>query len=174
MKYLKKFNEDITATISHGVIKPSHLSVNNIYNEDWKKFLPEEISINYHNKIYKFKKNNIMTNVDMLQITYSSVPEEIWGKPDTLEFDIYFAKEDDNDDQIVMNIDITYGDLIACEFSIEPPNKVKLIQQTSKGSKFDPSNTKFALSQKSLESLVNFFNKFKNMKLEINNLKFLL
>ena len=180
MKYLKRFNEDITATIgSNGTIKPNHNVksdvINTIYDKRWESKLPEFITINYHGTLYKFKKDNIMLHSDMIQITYSSTEldsqesGEIWGAPDTLEFDIYFAKEDN----IVLNIDITYGDAMACEFSVEAPNKIKVVEYTSYHSKFDPSNTVFALVDESLQSFINFLNMFSGMKLKKEDFKFL-
>lgn len=180
MKYLKRFNEDIEATIgSNGVIKPNHNIKtdieNTIYDKRWEEQLSEYFTINYHGKLFKFKKDNIMLHSDMVQITYSSTlmsnqeSEEIWGSPDTLEFDIYFAKEDN----IVLNVDITYGDAMACEFSVEAPNKVKVVEYTSYHSKFDPSNTVFALVDESLQSFINFLNRFEGMKLKKEDFKFL-
>ena len=87
----------------------------------------------------------------------------------TLEFDIYFAKEDN----IVLNIDITYGDAMVCEFSVEAPNKIKVIEYTSYHSKFDPSNTVFGFDDDSLESFVKFLNNFSGMKLKKEYFKFL-
>ena len=77
MKYLKRFNEDITATIdSNGVIKPNHNVksdvINTIYDKRWESQLPPFITINYHGELYKFKRDNIMLHSDMIQITYSS------------------------------------------------------------------------------------------------------
>ena len=180
MKYLKRFNEDIEATIKPNGTISANIDVktdafNTIYDERWKNELPEFITINYHGKLYKFKKDNIMLHSDMVQITYASTPieseesEEIWGSPDTLEFDIYFAKEDN----IVLNIDITYGDSMACEFSVEAPNKIKVIEYTSYHSKFDPSNTVFGFDDDSLESFVKFLNNFSGMKLKKEDFKFL-
>jgi hypothetical protein len=110
MKYLKRFNEDITATIKPNGNISANIDVktdtnNTIYDKRWESQLPPFITINYHGKLYKFKRDNIMLHSDMVQITYASTPieseesEEIWGSPDTLEFDIYFAKEDN----IVLN-----------------------------------------------------------------------
>ncbi len=116
----------------------------------------------------------------MIQITYSSVPGdtktsteegEIWGSPDTLEFDIYFNKDESG--KIELTIDITYGDAMVCEFSIESPNNIKVIQYTSYHSKFDPSNTVFALVDESLQSFIKFLNKFEGMKLKKEDFKFL-
>ena len=180
MKYLKRFNEDIEATIKPNGTISANIDVktdafNTIYDERWKNELPEFITINYHGKLYKFKKGNIMLHSNMVQITYISTPldsdesSEIWGDPDTLEFDIYFAKEDN----MVLNIDISYGDAMACEFSVEAPNKIKVIEYTSYHSKFDRSNTVFALVDESLQSFINFLNRFEGMKLKKEDFKFL-
>jgi hypothetical protein len=180
MKYLKRFNEDITATIKPNGNISANIDVktdtnNTIYDKRWESQLPPFITIYYHGKLYKFKRDNIMLHSDMVQITYASTPmysqesEEIWGSPDTLEFDIYFAKEDN----IVLNIDITYGDAMACEFSVEAPNKIKVIEYTSYHSKFDPSNTVFGFDNDSLESFVKFLNNFSGMKLKKEDFKFL-
>ena len=184
MKYLKRFEsfpgEAVISTIgSNGIIKPNHNVksdvINTIYDKRWESQLPPFITINYHGKLYKFKRDNIMLHSDMVQITYASTPieskesEEIWGSPDTLEFDIYFAKEDN----IVLNIDITYGDSMACEFSVEAPNKIKVIEYTSYHSKFDTSNTVFGFDDDSLESFVKFLNNFSGMKLKKEDFKFL-
>ena len=182
MKYLRRFNEDIEATIKNSIMSPNIGVKTNIldtiYDKRWENELSELLTINYHNNLYKFKKSNIMLHSDMIQITYASTPldseesEEIWGSSDTLEFDIYFAK-DDKDSNITLTIDITYGDAMVCEFNIEKPNKIKVIQYTSYGSKFDPSNTVFALTDDSLESFINFLNRFDGMKLKREDFKFL-
>ena len=62
---------------------------------------------------------------------------------------------------------------MACEFSIESPNKIKVIQYTSYHSKFDRSNTVFALVDDSLQSFINFLNRFDGMKLKREDFKFL-
>ena len=183
MKYLKRFNEDIEATIkSNGNISaninPKTDVINTIYDKSWENQLPPFITINYHGKLYKFKKDNIMLHSDMVQITYASTPldseesGEIWGTPDTLEFDIYFAK-DNQTDKIRLTVDITYGDSMSCEFTVEAPNKIKVIEYTSYHSKFDSSNTVFGLVDDSLESFINFLNKFSGMKLKKEDFKFL-
>lgn len=183
MKYLKSFNE--ATNIESNLPKDSvysqptleePLKIDNsgiIYKPEWESELPEVISINYHNKVYKFKKGNIMLLGDMVEITYDCLHEkQEWGAPDTLEFDIYFTK-DNKMDKLRINVDITYGDLMACEFSIEEPNRVNVIQYTSYGSKFDPSNTVFALVDESLDEFINFLNKFPGINLSRNDMKFL-
>ena len=185
MKYLKRFNEDIEATINpNGTIKPGQNIktdiIDTIYDKRWENELPEYSVINYKGKLFKFKKGNIMLHSDMIQVTYSSVTgdietsteqDEIWGSPDTLEFDIYFTKDESG--KIVLTVDITYGDLMVCEFMIESPNKIEVLEYTSYHSTFDPSNTVFGLVDESLQSFINFLNKFEGMNLKMSDFKFL-
>jgi hypothetical protein len=62
---------------------------------------------------------------------------------------------------------------MVCEFSLEVPNKVSVIEYTSWRSKADPSNTVFALEDKSLLEFVNFLNKFTGFELKVSDFKFL-
>ena len=183
MKFLKKFNEmvdDIESNIpmdsvySQTSVKQPFLKVNKgiLYGTDWEKELPETMSINYHGEIHNFKKGNIMLLADLVEITYESYPENPWGKPDCLEFDMYFVKDNEINKQRI-DIDITYGDLVACEFSIEAPNKINVIQHTTYNSKFDPSNTVFALTDKSLDEFIKFLNKFPKMEITRKDMRFL-
>lgn len=183
MKFLKKFNEMVNDTESvipkdsvysdYTLDEPKRGDINGIvYKPEWEVELPETMSINYHGKIYKFKKGNIMLIGDLVEISYDSDPGEIWGTPDTLEFDVYFAK-DNQTNKLRVNVDITYGDLMACEFSIEEPNKINVLQYTSYGSKFDPSDTVFALTDESLDKFINFLNRFPGVRLTRNDMKFL-
>lgn len=175
MKYLRRFNEGIS-----------------IYDKRWEKFLPNEIWVNKGGDgVHKFKKGNIMLNSDMIQITYDN-PE--YGIPDTLEIDIYLSMlvddegvdstfiassgglsiEKNTDGFIKLNVDITYGDLMACEFSIDKKDRLKIIQDTTYGSKFDPSNTVFAFDIKSLKKFVEFLNRFNHgVVLNLGDFKFL-
>ncbi len=107
-----------------------------------------------------------MKNADMVQVIYS---HDEWGVPSDLEFDFYFLNKDGD---IKMDIDITLGDKMVSEFSIYK-NKVSIIQYTSIGSKFDPSNSIFALTNDSLSQFVNFLNKFDRVDLSMEDLKFL-
>ena len=182
MKYLKRFNEsfpgdNIEATISDGNIL-SNDDVRNINSKDtiydpaWEESLPEKMSIYYHGKKYTFKKGNIMLVGDLVEIGYDSDPENPWGSPDLLEFDIYFVKNSDTN-KMRITVDITYGDLMACEFSIEEPNKINVIEYTSYHSKFDPSNTVFALEDDSLDDFIEFLNKFEGIQISRKDTKFL-
>ena len=157
MKHLRKFNESV-----------------DIYNIDWHKIAPEYLTVIKDGRVTKFHCGNIMKHFDMVQVSYDTVPGEIWGVPDTLEFDIYFVKPGGKmDKSLRLDIDITYGDLMASEFSITTPNKVSVIQYTSYHSKFDPSNTVFALDEESLEKLIKFFNDFNGINVSREQFNFL-
>ena len=84
-----------------------------IYHYDWENNLPKSITIIQIDKEVKFKRGNIMMNFDMVQCTYEN--HEL-GFPDTLEFDFYFLK-DSTKKNFKIDIDITLGDAMVCEFS---------------------------------------------------------
>ena len=182
MKYLRKFNENIS-----------------VYNKEWEKFLPENMVVlkgqDHGLDKWNYKKGNIMLNADMLQISYFI---DEWMAPDTLEIDIYMVKDDtyeergdsttiiksgvldyyEGTDKIIPNlrltVDITFGDEMACEFTIDRVNGVKLFQDTTYGSKFDPSNTLFALEDESLKDLIKFLNRFNHgVELKLDDFHFL-
>lgn len=131
---------------------------NGSYHEDWAKYLPESFTFTKGDKTYtRYKTNNIMNHADMVQIMYEPKGEP-WGEPDDLEFDMYFVM----DGTIRVDIDITFGDLVVSEFSLESPNKVSVVEYTSYGSKFDPTNTVFAFTEQSLQDLISFLNHVDN------------
>jgi hypothetical protein len=138
-----------------------------IYDIDWQTILPQEITVLKDGE-HSFKVGNVMKHSDMVQVTYGNESNE-WGAPSTLEFDFYFSQNG----HMRMDIDITWGDAMACEFYIESPNKVGVIQYTSFGSKTDPSNTIFALDDDSLKSFVEFLNKFDGFRLDVSQFTFL-
>lgn len=149
MKYLKKFNENIS-----------------IYDQSWEKYLPAEISILAADGKHTFKKGNVMLNANMLQITYNS---NEWGSASTLEFDIYISQNG----KLRLDIDITFGDAVVSEFYIESPSNVGIIQYTSYHSKFDRSNTVFALEDDSLDQFISFLNKFDSINVKREDFNFL-
>ena len=66
------------------------------------------------------------------------------------------------------NVEVIIANMMASEFSITKDG-IHVIQDTSYGSKYDPTNTIFAIEDESLEKIVNFFNRFNigvNLKLE--------
>jgi hypothetical protein len=152
MKYIKRFNEGFES----------------IYDVDWKSVLPKTLTILKDGE-HTFKVGNIMKDADMIQVTYVNVKNE-WGVTDTLEFDFYFEKVDNS---FIMDIDITWGDAMASEFSITSPSKVDVIEYTSFNSKTDPSNTIFVLEENSLKEFISFLNKFNEFKVDRNQFNFL-
>jgi GMP synthase-like glutamine amidotransferase len=100
------------------------------------------------------------------------------GEPSIVEFDIYFSKIgqgdiSDEDDKIKLLVDITYGNNMAVEFTIEAPNKINIVHYTSIGSKYD-SKSHWGFSDESIGDLVKFFNAFNHgIELTSDDLNFL-
>ena len=137
----------------------------NIYDIDWKSILPKEMVVLKDGE-HSFKLGNVMKNADMVQVTYSN---NEWGFPSTLEIDFYFSENP----KMRIDIDITWGEAMVCEFYIESPSKVGVTEYTSFRSKTDTSNTIFALDNNSLKEFVDFLNKFDGFKLDVSQFKFL-
>jgi len=148
-------------------LKTYSLFESNIYDADWNALLPKGMVVLKDGE-HAFKLGNIMKHSDMVQVTYENVGEE-WGVPSTLEFDFYFSQNG----HMRIDVDITWGDAMACEFYVESPGKVGVIEYTSFRSKTDPSNTIFALDDKSLQSFVDFLNRFEGFKLDVGQFDFL-
>ena len=161
MKYIKRYNLFESKSES-------------IYDVDWKKLLPQEITILKDGK-HTFKLGNVMKHSDMVQVPYVNANDE-WGVPSTLQFDFYFSqiiKEIIPENVMRIDIDITWGDAMACEFYIDNKGEVKVTEYTSFRSKTDPSNTIFALDDKSLQLFIDFLNRFDGFKLDVSQFKFL-
>lgn len=183
MKYLKKYNlfeSDLNDDDAQDV---------SIYDADWKELLPQEMIILkdatkrtlYNNgKIKKkwkhaFKLGNIMKHSNMIQVTYENANNER-GVPSTLEIDFHFSEVIEElipEDIMRIDIDITWGEAMACEFYIDNTGKVEVIEYTSFNSKTDPSNTIFALDDNSLKSFVEFLNRFGLFNFDVTKFKFL-
>jgi GMP synthase-like glutamine amidotransferase len=154
------------------------------FDQDIKSFLPEEINIETTYGKHTLKKSDVMLNGDLIQITYyQNTPEEndddvtADGEPDYLCFDIHTIKENDgseaNGDNLRLNIDMTYGDAMVSEFTIEAPNKVVPHHYTGANSLYDPKFV-FGFDDKSLQAFVDFFNRFSdNYNLTKDDFKFL-
>lgn len=166
MKFLRKYNENS--------------NVISIFDQNWENLLPLKLVLITNNGNFTLKRvkklNKIGHTPDVinlmngLQIMYNqNTPNDENGdvlrdgEPDTLQFDICFPKNNDgrsaDPDNIRLNVDITYGDAMACEFTIEKPNKINIIHYTGIGSKYDP-DTFFGFDDKSINELIIFFNRF--------------
>jgi hypothetical protein len=148
-------------------LKSYILFESNIYDVDWKTILPQQMVILKDGE-HTFNLGNIMKNADMVQVTYQNSNNEL-GSPSTLEFDFYFSENP----KMRIDIDITWGEAMACEFYIDSPSKVGVIEYTSFRSKTDPSNTIFALDNNSLKEFIDFLNRFDGFKLDVSQFKFL-
>ena len=168
MKHLKTYESFI----------PNENKKTPYWNPSWEKNLPNEIKVIKGQDTFTqhpiYKKGNIMINGDMVQITYTNehYPMETDKVvPETLEIDITFANNV-NTNELDLNVDITYGDEMAAEFQIHG-DKLDIIQYTSYGSKFDPSNTVFAFDDDSLNQFIEFLNQFDGTKVSREQFNFL-
>lgn len=154
MKYIRKFFESV-----------------NIYEVDWDNIVPKSLCFKKGDHNICFTLGNIMKHFDMIQVTYETSNGEEWGTPDTLEFDLYFLKPQSKHFKI--DVDITFGDLMVSEFSLEVPNKVNVIQYTSYHSKWDPTETVFGFDEQSLQKILKMFNTFDGFEFSVEQFKFL-
>lgn len=176
MRYLKKYNENKVS----------------IFNSDWIKFLPTELTIKTENGEFTLKRKNELVDslghpvdisniMNCIQISYyqSTIEngEDVLddGEPDYLCFDITLVKDNKggqaNPDSLRLNIDISYGDNMQYEFTIDKPNIVKVYHYTGKNSLYDPE-TFWGFTKDSLKTLVDFFNRF-GFETTVDDFKFI-
>lgn len=157
MKYLKKFETF------------------KFLEESFEDNFPNKINIYTSNGAYELVKSDFTREVDIIRCSYwqntaadGNVSRD--GEPDLLMFDIHFLN---NENGLKTHVDITYGDKMVTEFSIEAQNKIKIHLYNGFNSKFD-SDSQFGFQNKSILDLVKLFNKFNSQyKLEKEDLKFL-
>ena len=164
MKHLRKFNENVS-----------------LFDPNWVKFLPKELSIITQNGDFTLEVNsldpdkygysgiyNLMTSVsvsygqDTLEKDNGDPTAD--GEPDGLQFDIAIVKDNDGTEanpskSLRLNVDLTYGDSMMYAFTIDYPNKVNVHHYNGKDSLYDPE-TYFGFTDESLQELVTFFNRF--------------
>lgn len=164
---LKKLNKDLTLTDVTGT----------------KEYVFDKNECSIDNALVQF--TYYYNSADQSKSTNSNEPIPLDpnyalenGEPAMLEFDIHFSKIGQGDlhteeDQIKLLVDITYGNNMAVEFTLEAPNKINVIHYTSVGSKYDPE-THWGFTDESIEDLVKFFNCFDHgIKITSEDLKFL-
>jgi hypothetical protein len=196
MRFLKSIKEEINVkNLTHRGDSIEGEENISIFQQDWfEKLMPNSLDIyssplikrlnydqtltdlNTDKKIINLKKNGCCINSDLVQFSYVQDvelnPNKINndGEPDGLAFDIFFVK---NESGIKMNIDITYGDHMAYEFTLESPNKINIVHYTGKGSLYD-SDTHWGFTKESIQKIVDFLNRFNHgIKLTTDDLKFL-
>ena len=148
MRYLRRFNETDQF---------------DILNDSVKDLLPKTLSVYTSNGTYTFDKDTITREIDILRICYShntmndyNGDDLVDGEPDTLELDMHFMGSNKG---LKIAVDITYGDSMVSEFTIETPNKINVGHYNGIDSVADPE-THFGFEDDSLQDLCRFFNKF--------------
>lgn len=174
MKYIKSYNENKVS----------------IFNSDWEKFIPVELTIKTENGEFTLKRKkgleedhpiDVYNLMNCVQISYyqstiedgKDVLED--GEPDYLSFDITIVKDNNgehaNPNSLRLNVDIVYGDNMQYEFTIDKPNIVKAYHYTGKNSLYDPE-TFWGFDKDSLKKLVDFFNRF-GFETTVDDFKFI-
>ena len=143
------------------------------FNEQhsWKALIPEFILIDKDKTIVKYIKSNVVQNSEMINLMYAQEGADV---PSDMQIDIYFENiaQGGVNEAVRLLIDIALGDLMTSEFSIEN-GKLKVIQYTSTGSKFDPSNTIFGLEEESLVAFIKLLEYLSKTKLKREEFNFL-
>lgn len=164
MKHLRRFNENVS-----------------LFDPNWVKLLPKKLSIITNNGEFTLDVcslepetsgfsgiYNLMTSFSFSYaqntIERSNDDPTADGEPDTLQFDIAIVKDNKGDEanpsnSLRLNVDMTYGDSMMYEFTIDYPNKVNVHHYNGKDSLYDPE-TYFGFSDESLQELVDLFNRF--------------
>jgi len=164
MKHLRRFNENVS-----------------LFDPNWVKLLPKELSIITNNGEFTLDVNslepdesgysgiyNLMTSFSFSYsqntLERSNEDPTADGEPDNLQFDVAIVKDNDGSEanpkeSLRLNVDMTYGDSMMYAFTIDYPNEVNVHHYNGKDSLHD-SETHFGFSDKSLQELVTFFNRF--------------
>ena len=164
MKHLRKFNENVS-----------------LFDPNWVKLLPKELSVITDNGEFTLKVNglepdehgfsgvyNLMTSFSFSYsqntLERSNDDPTADGEPDNLQFDVAVVKNNNGLEanpkkSLRLNIDLTYGDAMMYEFTIDYPNKVNVHHYNGKDSLHD-ADTHFGFTDESLQELVTFFNRF--------------
>lgn len=158
MRYLKSIFENIT-----------------IYDERIREFFPEEVHLYTSEGSFVLKKSDITLENDIIRAFYyqntssdGNVAKD--GEPDMLGIDLHFVK---NENGFKTLVNITYGDQMKSEFSIESPSKISINHYNGIGSVAD-SETQFGFEEKTINDLVKLFNSFNfGYKLTSDDFKFI-
>jgi hypothetical protein len=144
-----------------------------LLSADWRPILPERLvvtkGVGGGKAITRgFSLANVIKNANMTQVMYEA-EESIFGHPDEMGLDVYYY--DSAGPKLA--IDVIYGDLVACEFTVMHPDRVEVVEGTSYGSKFDPSDTEFTLCAETIGRLVGFINEVDGFSVTAGQLSFL-
>jgi len=131
------------------------------YLEDVKKIFPDEVKIYTSDGSFTLKKSDITREVDIIRASYyhntaadGNVLKD--AEPDFLFIELHFVR---NHNGIKTLVNITYGDQMKSEFSIESPNKISIGHYNGIGSIAD-SETHFGFEDSTILDLCKLFNSF--------------
>lgn len=158
MKYLKKFSENFT-----------------LYDEQVVDVFPDTVSIYTSDGSFTLKRGDTTRETDIIRVSYyqntakdGDVTKD--GEPDFLVFDLHFVK---NESGIKTLVNITYGDQMKSEFSIESPNVIKIGHYNGMKSIAD-TDTHFGFEDTTIRNLCKLFNGFNfGYNLSPNDFKFI-
>ncbi len=144
MKYLKKFSENFT-----------------LYDEQVVDIFPDTIKIYTSDGSFTLKRGDTTREIDIVRVSYyqnTSKDGDVVkdGEPDFVVFDLHFVK---NESGIKTLVNITYGDQMKSEFSIESPNIIKIGHYNGTKSIAD-SDTHFGFEDTTIRNLCKLFNGF--------------
>lgn len=156
----------------------------NIFDKNvWGRILPKKLTIidnaGTYELVYSDCSVNGVTNKVEIMYFHSTPtgPNDVNkdGEPDMLQFDIHMVKTNDgtesNPNNLKLNIDVTYGDAMVSQFTIEMPGKTEVAHYTGYGSKYD-KETFFGFDDNSIKELVKLFNRL-GFKLEPKDFTFI-
>jgi anthranilate/para-aminobenzoate synthase component II len=142
MKYLKKFFEDFT-----------------LYDEPVVDIFPDTVSIYTSDGSFLLRRGDTTREADIIRVSYyqntakdGNIIKD--GEPDFLVFDLHFVK---NEKGIKTLVNITYGDQMKSEFSIEKPNVIDLGHYNGIRSIAD-TDTHFGFEDTTIRNLCKLFN----------------
>ena len=131
------------------------------YLEDVKKIFPDEVKIYTSDGSFTLKKSDITREVDIIRASYyhntaadGNVLKD--AEPDFLFIELHFVR---NHNGIKTLVNITYGDQMKSEFSIESTNKISIGHYNGIGSIAD-SETHFGFEDSTILDLCKLFNSF--------------
>jgi anthranilate/para-aminobenzoate synthase component II len=144
VKYLKKFSENFT-----------------LYDEQVVDIFPDTIKIYTSDGSFTLKRGDTTREIDIVRVSYyqnTSKDGDVVkdGEPDFVVFDLHFVK---NESGIKTLVNITYGDQMKSEFSIESPNIIKIGHYNGIKSIAD-SDTHFGFEDTTIRNLCKLFNGF--------------
>lgn len=144
--------------------------------DDIRDHFPKNLQLYTSYGTHDYVLSDITRENSILRVTYFvNTPDETGGDvladgdPDLMTFDIHVIT-DTRTNEIKLNVDMTHGDRVIYEFTIEAPNIVKVHFYDGIGSKAD-EDTHFGLSDESLDAMIKVFSSF-NTNFELSRKDF--